>query len=200
MSRKNDYKTLVNRAFRDATAQIESSGGKNFKHKKMGEDSIHAGDSAIGTYGIMPNTIKEFSNRYPNWEPYQQVKDLSSSEMKASIEADPELEQDMVEPMADFVLEKYGSPRKANYAWEQGHNLDPEIVDNNFMWTDRDRKFQKAYRPPMQPESMEAKDRQLEAKLLRMSGDEPKEMQKEQEDTSDAKQSLANLRKMFTRP
>ena len=48
--------------FLQKTSQIESSGGKRLNHPEI-QSGIHSGDSAVGQYGLMPDTIKELLNR-----------------------------------------------------------------------------------------------------------------------------------------
>lgn len=198
--RKSDYKELLKRAFLDATSKIESSGGKDFSHADI-ESGIHAGSRAMGSYGLMPNTIKEMRKRYPNWEPYQELEGLPDKEIIKRVEADKELDKDVAEPLADYVLSKYKDPRVANYAWQWGQNTPVDKAENEVMFPvnpaaiERDRKFQKYFRPPMQPESLEARDRKRIRDLERTFGPETQEEQLEIEDSSSV--PLASLRKYF---
>ena len=48
--------------FLEAIAGVESSGGVNFNHPTI-KTGIHKGQRAAGTYGLMPNTVKEVVNR-----------------------------------------------------------------------------------------------------------------------------------------
>lgn len=81
-------------------AKIESSNGRDMDHRVI-SSGIHAGDSAIGKYGLMPNTIDEFKARHG--------KDLT--------------EQEVAEKLAEFVLTKTGGDEPLAAAlWNQGHN------------------------------------------------------------------------------
>lgn len=134
------------RQFLDITKDIESSDGKNFDHKEM-EGGIHKGDSAIGSYGLMPNTIKEFANRLRTPE-LQELSGLSAEEMKKRLESDPALEDRAIQPIATWMLDKHGGDqRAANYAYQYGHNLKPEVVKERMVGSDRDIKFLERYKP-----------------------------------------------------
>lgn len=118
--------------FLDNISQLESSGGKNFNHKEM-ESGIHEGQSAIGRFGLMPNTIKELVNRKIMHDGQNdQLRGLSEQnpdEIKRILEANPEIEYQFADQLAKKVLTKQKDPEKAAYSWFQGHNLTPEQVD-----------------------------------------------------------------------
>lgn len=134
--------------FLDVTRDIESSDGKNFNHPEM-QGGMHQGQSAIGSYGLMPNTIKEFANRLKTPE-LLELQNMSPEAMKARIESDPELEARTVEPIAGWILDKYGGdPRMANYAYQYGHNLPAEKVKARMEGSDRDAKFLERYKEPV---------------------------------------------------
>ena len=120
-------------AFLRKIAQIESSGGKNFNHREM-ESGMHKGHRAIGSYGLMPNTVKEVINRMrlegnlnPDLEALQQ---MEAAQMKEAVEANPAHEREMAEYLANRVLNRQGGDdEKAAYSWEQGHNLTPDKIE-----------------------------------------------------------------------
>ena len=106
------------------TSMIESSGGKNLKHKKM-TSGIHEGDSAQGQYGIMPNTAEEFDRR----------------SRKAGLEP-AKNEDEQFNRITDFIAAKTDDPRKQTYMYEQGHNLDPnKITEEQLAASPRVQKF-----------------------------------------------------------
>ncbi len=118
--------------FLDAIQKIESSGGKNFDHPTM-KAGIHAGDTAIGRYGFMPNTVREIGVRAkragemnPDMEAVASMAD--PSEMKAYLEQNPEIEQMFAEQLAKRLLKKFPNEEQAAYSWNQGHNLSPESL------------------------------------------------------------------------
>jgi len=118
--------------FLDAIKQIESSGGKNTEHPII-QGGIHAGQQAIGSYGLMPNTVQELANRAHTRAP-------------ASIDA-PDIQQKYADQLADHVLNRFQDPSMAAYAWNQGHNLTPEQVKaRNYEQHPYVQRFQKIYR------------------------------------------------------
>jgi hypothetical protein len=89
--------------------------------------------SAIGRYGLMPNTVKELINRRKiNGSMTTDLQDLDNStpeEMKSKIEGDPDLENELANQLANIVTRKQmGDEDKAAYAWQNGHNLAPEQI------------------------------------------------------------------------
>lgn len=139
--------------FRRITADIESSNGQNMNHRMM-ESGIHKGTSAIGTYGVMPNTLKEFSNRLPNPE-LKDISKLSYLEMKDKLEKDKELEERIFKNVGSWLLDKYGNARDASYAYQHGHNIDPEVVAKRKEGSERDMKFLKRYEDAVKQVSLE---------------------------------------------
>jgi len=118
--------------FKQLIAQIESSGGKNFKHKQL-QNGIHSGDSAIGRYGLMPNTVQETLTRGsvndtldPELEP---LRGMDSGQLKELLEYHPDLEEKVINPFMDRNLERAGGDMdKAAYMHNMGHNLDPRDI------------------------------------------------------------------------
>jgi hypothetical protein len=123
--------------FLSKISQLESSGGKNTDHPEM-ESGIQAGTSAIGKYGLMPNTVKQLINhRRENGTITSDLHDLdqmSPRDMKAHIEANPELEEDLAGGLAKQVLQRQqGDEDKAAYSWTMGHNLGPNDISDDKM-------------------------------------------------------------------
>lgn len=116
--------------FLEKIAQIESSGGKNTNHKTL-QSGIHAGEAAVGQYGLMPNTLDELLNRQhlegrgPASNPEMQATDLSSL-----VANDPKMEHQFADQLARKVLNQYPNQDMAAYAWNHGHNLTPKEVEN----------------------------------------------------------------------
>lgn len=133
--------------FLNTIAQIESSGGKNLAHPEM-QSGIHAGDSAAGKYGLMPNTIKEIAKRAElQGSATDPMRSLASIEdpsvMKQQLEQNPEVEQAFARQLAERVLNRQQDPEKAAYSWNQGHNLTPEqIQERDYQNSDYVKKFQ----------------------------------------------------------
>lgn len=99
-------------------SQLESSGGKNTNHPTM-HTGIHAGDTAEGQYGLMPNTKDELMKRYP-----AELTDDSSNDAYAN-------------KLAERVLNRSkGDETTAAGLWNQGHNAPeeafPDIRDSAY--------------------------------------------------------------------
>lgn len=106
---------------------MESSGGIDTKHPTM-ESGMHAGDSAIGKYGIMPNTAKEIANRRINEgiaTPSDDViKNIPNDAVNSLLKENPQLAKQYAEYMATKVLDKTkGDPELGMTAWHYGHNM-----------------------------------------------------------------------------
>jgi hypothetical protein len=120
--------------FLDAISQIESSGGQNTNHPVV-QGGIQNGQQAVGNYGLMPNTIQELNNR-------ARLNNTLTPEMAAtarnpaSIEQDPEMQQQYANQLADRVLNRFQDPRMAAYAWNKGHNLTPQQVQSRDFMND----------------------------------------------------------------
>lgn len=117
--------------FLKTISYIESSGGKNTDHPTM-ESGIHSGDSAIGRYGLMPNTVKEIINRMrlagsvP--EELNGLDKVDSEKLKEIITQNPNIEDKLAESLAQRQLMKYPEEDMAAYSWNQGHNLPVERI------------------------------------------------------------------------
>lgn len=114
--------------FLEAIAQIESAGGKYTTHKTM-SSGIHKGQSAIGTYGLMPNTVNEIASTSDD-EEIRALQELSPKEKKRMLESNPDLENKVARVLADRVITNQGGDlAKAAYSWNQGHNLTPDKIE-----------------------------------------------------------------------
>lgn len=141
----DDRKQKIEQFLRNI-AMIESSGGKNFDHAEI-DQGMHKGHRAIGSYGLMPNTVKEVINRMrlegnlnPDLEALQQ---MEAAQMKEAVEANPAHEKEMAEYLANRVLNRQGGDElKAAYSWERGHNLTPDKIEQrNYKDADYVKKF-----------------------------------------------------------
>lgn len=129
-------------SFLDAIAQVESSGGRDTNHPVI-QNGPQAGQQALGDYGLLPNTIQELANR-------AKLKGQLTPEMEAvsrdpaSLTADPSIEKQYADQLADKVLDKYQDPNMAAYAWNSGHNLTPaQVKERDFMNNPYVQKFMK---------------------------------------------------------
>lgn len=143
MPKKNNLKKFLERQ-----AMIESSGGTNVQHPEIKDpSSMHYGASAIGKYAFMPNTVREVQNRYRlsglNDPELQAISEMDDEQMKASLEANPELQEKIAEYLAERTLNRMGGDEQmANYAWQYGHNLSPDkIKKKDYLKSDRAKKY-----------------------------------------------------------
>ncbi len=115
-------------AFLNKIKMIESSGGININHPEM-TSGIHNGQSAYGSYGLMPNTIQELVNRSKietgKLDPdYQHLRNEDPEFVKTVLGARPDLEDRLASQLAERLLQRSGGDEeKAAYGWNQGHNL-----------------------------------------------------------------------------
>ena len=119
------------KAFLGNISQIESRGGEDTTHPEM-KSGIHKGTSAIGRYGLMPNTVSEVLNRMriggtltPELDG---LRGLGPEDMKKALETNPALEDQIAESLAGRVLDRQQDEEKAAYSWNQGHNLTPDAI------------------------------------------------------------------------
>jgi hypothetical protein len=126
---------LKRERFKRIISQLETSGGKNLNHKVV-KTGMHAGDRAIGEYGLMPLTIHDVAkirvNRGVADELDKTIAKMSFEEAKQKI---PEIIKDnpgayerYADTLADYVLKKYKDEKLAAFAWNQGHYTDPEVL------------------------------------------------------------------------
>lgn len=114
------------------TSMIESSGGKDLKHQRM-ISGIHEGQSAIGEYGLMPNTVDEMIKRDELKgiaSPTDKfVKALEPEGKRQYLEKHPDYTKQMSERFIRRLLEKTeNDPEKTQYMYQMGHNIDPESI------------------------------------------------------------------------
>jgi hypothetical protein len=122
--------------FLDLTSMIESSSGRNLRHKKM-KDGLHAGERAVGQYGLMPNSIEEMTRRIgknidPRIKEIMSREDLDSQQKADLIAANPELERIITDKMYDHLNSRYkGDEELMNYGWQYGHNTPLKDIDRS---------------------------------------------------------------------
>jgi hypothetical protein len=110
-------------SFLETISMNESSGGKNLNHKQI-KEGLHAGDSAVGQYGLMPNTIKEMAGRMGKDSPMAQYAKMDSKSIADSFKKNPGHEKEIAKFMANHLHDKFGGDEnKMAYSWFQGHNL-----------------------------------------------------------------------------
>lgn len=119
--------------FLNQIEQVESSGGTNTNHPVITANNLQQGTRAIGRYGLMPNTVRELVNRRrirgtvsPDM---LDVANMPPEQMKSYIEANPEMEDQFANDLANHVIQRQGGDTdKAAYSWIQGHNLSPDQI------------------------------------------------------------------------
>lgn len=124
--------------------QVESSGGHDIDHPEI-KTGIHKGDSAIGRFALMPNTIDEMVRRAGKSDKsLKALLKMSPEEKEEFINSNPEIEMKLGRQLATHVLKKQGGDEaKAAYAWLYGHNLSPDKIEKkNYLEEDYVKKFQ----------------------------------------------------------
>ncbi len=103
-------------------SQLESSGGKDTKHKTV-QSGLLKGETAVGPHALMPSTKTELLNRYP----------ASLNEESSPEEFDKKL--------AEHVLSRTGGDETAAAGlWRHGHNKTSDKFEDL-----RDTKYAQAY-------------------------------------------------------
>lgn len=127
---------------------IESSSGRNIKHKLI-KTGVQKGTRAIGTWGLMPNTVKELIERKKidksadNQDLF--LDSLDTPQLYSFISSNPQVEKKYAKQLAQYVLERAGgNAEKAAYMWNMGHNLSPnKITANELNSSDYVKKFRR---------------------------------------------------------
>jgi hypothetical protein len=125
-------------------SMIESSGGKDTNHPVM-QSGLHQGMSAIGKYGLMPNTIQEVARRNRKHEQLGYLANMTPEQIDEEVRKNPILEQLAAEKLAEHVINKQGGDEvKAAYSWNMGHNLSPKKIEQRqYLDNPYVKKFQK---------------------------------------------------------
>lgn len=136
-------------SFLKKIAQVESGGGKNFKHQKI-TAGPQKGQTAIGTFGLLPNTVDEIIDRSRSegsiTPEMDKVYDMEPEDQKKYLEKNPAIEYDIAKRLAKNVLAKQGGDeKKAAYAWNHGHNLSSQNIEKqDYEDSDYVKQFNKA--------------------------------------------------------
>lgn len=138
-----DYSSMAD-DFLKPIRQIESNNGKNTNHRML-ESGMHKGQRAIGDYGLMPLTVNEVVNRSGDKE-LEPLLGMGPEEKKEYLESNPGMQHKVAKNLAELVLKNNnGDFKKAAYAWNQGHNLGPDTIeDRDYKSHDYVKKFEKA--------------------------------------------------------
>jgi len=128
--------------FLSAISFLESSGGKNLKHRLM-ETGLHAGSSALGQFAIMPNTIRDIhglmqqkgsplqgalGDKYKD-EEFSQLATLPQLDMARQLKKRPELGLRAARYLATHLHHLHGGdPERMGFSWRFGHNRPTEHI------------------------------------------------------------------------
>ena len=122
--------------FLSAISTLESSGGKNTAHKKL-DSGLHEGHSAIGSFGIMPNTFRNIVSSLGNKESklraklgpeykddeFEFVSRLPDRALEQTLKSRPDLQLRAARYLAEQLHDIHsGDPDKMAYGWRFGTN------------------------------------------------------------------------------
>ena len=115
--------------------QLESSGGKNVKHRTMAS-GLHAGQAAMGEYGLMPQTVQEFVTRRKRRGQFGPdealMAQMNPEQLTEFLAGQDRVEQGLASDFADLVLKRAkGDEEKAAYMWNTGHNRPISQIDQD---------------------------------------------------------------------
>lgn len=127
VAQKDDFGTKPEDRFLWSIMQVESSGGKNTRHKKM-KTGMHAGDHAMGRWGLMPKTVKDIVSRVSAAgkadDSMKHLSSLDNTQMDKFFKENPTVELSLARLLARHVMRRQSyNNAKAAYAWLHGHNL-----------------------------------------------------------------------------
>jgi len=99
----------------DAISLTESSGGRNTNHEVI-DHGIHAGDRAVGNYGLMPKTVQEILKTNPEIR-----KTNPAANFIEALEKDPTLQRRIAAAYYERLRDNVGNdPAGIAYGWLNG--------------------------------------------------------------------------------
>jgi hypothetical protein len=115
--------------------QIESTGGKNLKHKPI-QSGKFKGTRAMGKWGLLKPTVDEIigrSQRDGTMRPeFKDLPMMTRDKLADHLKANPKIEMNLARKLAEHVMNRqHGNPHKAAFAWLHGHNLHPIDISND---------------------------------------------------------------------
>lgn len=121
------------KSFKKLVSALESSDNPNVRHPAAVK-GVSKGDTAIGQYGLMPNTIKEMANRAKlskqDVPSDQMILETSNDQVGEMLQNNPELMNLYVDRLTKHVMEKSNNnPESAYFRWLYGHNLPDQRVE-----------------------------------------------------------------------
>lgn len=146
---RNKFKKLI--------SFLESSSGKDTDHKLMAS-GIHRGTSAMGEYGMMPNTAQHMARvniRDKKSTPLDEVvANIDPSQIEEVLSSNPNKTKEYVNAYMDRVLNSSNSMKDAATKWMAGPNASEKTMDrvdkNNPGRLDKLRQFMDNYKPEPQ--------------------------------------------------
>lgn len=149
--------------FLRAISEIESSGGANTEHQVL-DSGLHEGDKAIGSYGLMPNTVNQIVKNYNNnqsalrYKLGNEYKDpdmealagMDKKQLAEHVANNPELETRLARYLAMTIGQRMkDDPERMAYGWHYGSSYrnkdvaDDQLKDNYYV--NRFRKYKDLY-------------------------------------------------------
>lgn len=132
-----DYKKFL-----EKISQLESSGGKNTRHKPINK-GLQKGQTAMGKYGLLPNTAEELVRRAKNEgtmvPELEAIEGLDQRSISNKVNKDPSIEDELAFRLYDHISQQTKDPEKMAYMWNSGHNRNPasmeheEVVDDPYV-------------------------------------------------------------------
>lgn len=122
--------------------QIESSGGKNTKHKMI-KTGPNAGQTAGGETGILPNSLKDFINQSRNAglavDPeIETLSQLPHEMVTDALNTEKDLDRKAFDMSIRRMLNKTGGDEeKMALGWNTGHNRDYSAIPQTTLNTNK---------------------------------------------------------------
>jgi len=152
-------------AWLSAIGQLESRGGQDTAHTPQ-SIGIHAGTQAVGTWGLMPKTIKEQASMFRNPQSafrkevgleysdpeVEALADMDSDEVFEKVKNNPQLENRLVRYLQLTVGNRTKfNPDKMAYSWRFGSSLrDKDITPEMLDQAGYVKKFRQLYKSKVQ--------------------------------------------------
>lgn len=138
--------------FLNRVQQLESSGGIDLSHDTI-KEGLQKGQTALGEFGLLPNTVRELAARLrrrdpklqldPNfqgdpeiqqWEHPSEADSTTDADLSAAYSDSPDLQRRTARYLGRLLESNaQGDPEKMAYGYKMGHNQDlvnvsPEVL------------------------------------------------------------------------
>lgn len=102
-------------------ASVESGGGINYNHETV-RRGLNAGTRAIGSYGLMPLTVKEIVKGNPNLsKKYGHIIPMAPDQVKNELEKSPKVQHEIASTHLSRLTKIFGNnPAAIGMAWLRG--------------------------------------------------------------------------------